>query len=125
MSMQRTAERKAKAQGFETISDHNDEGVDVVLSKKKGTPVTPESFAQWKETFDAEMAALKKESEKKNKGAQKLTGKQMFESGGDKLLASDGPAKDGEGDIDMSALRKVKGPLPLTTTASLCSIVMF
>ena len=32
-----------KAQGFETLTDHPDEDVEVVLSRRKGTPVTPGS----------------------------------------------------------------------------------
>ena len=44
--------------------------------KFHGTPVTIENFLAWKESFDAEMAALKKpEKEEKEK---KLTGRELF-----------------------------------------------
>lgn len=94
-------ERKNKSQGFETITDHADEEVEVVL-KNKGTPVTPESFAQWKEEFDKEMAA---EKTSQQKGKKKMTGRQMFEQG-KADVASDGIAKDGEEQFDIAAARK-------------------
>jgi hypothetical protein len=44
--------------------------------KFHGTPVTIENFLAWKESFDAEMAALRKpEKEEKEK---KLTGRELF-----------------------------------------------
>jgi len=86
-----------KDQGFETHTDHPDEDVEVVL-RRKGTPVTPESFAQWKAAFDEEMAA----NAPKVKG-KKQTGRQMFESGG-VSASSDGVAGAGEVDVDFRAV---------------------
>jgi len=98
-------ERRNKNQGFETVTDHPDEEVEVVL-RRKGTPVTPESFAQWKAAFDAEMEALKKEEAKTVKKEKKgLTGRQMFESGAISAT-SDGKKMEGEEEVDFSAVRK-------------------
>lgn len=47
--------------------------------KFRGTPVTPESFAAWKEKFEAEQKEGIKLLPKT--GPQKLTGKQIFEQG--------------------------------------------
>ena len=95
-------ERKNKDQGFETHTDHADEEVEVVL-RNKGTPVTPESFAQWKEEFDKEMAEANKAEVKGAK--KKMTGKAMFEQG-KADVASDGVAKEGEEQFDIAAARK-------------------
>ena len=46
-------------------------------NKFHGTPVSIENFLHWKESFDAEMALLKKLPEKEDKD-KKLTGRELF-----------------------------------------------
>lgn len=64
--------------------------------RSHGTPVTPETFAPWKERFYAELAAARARADEA--GKQKLTGKQYF-------LQMDGRARDeadGQRFVDIS-----------------------
>lgn len=66
--------------------------------KFRGTPVTPETFAAWKEKFEAEQKEGIKLLPKT--GVQKLTGKQIFEQG----LNKDDDDEDGvEGDEELAS----------------------
>jgi len=75
---------------FGLDEDYEDEEIVVNLTKKDTyTPVTKETFLEWKKRFDEEMLALKKAKGELIKQTEvKLTGKQMFERDA-KLVASD------------------------------------
>lgn len=65
---------------FETLDATQQDKVEVISSKAIGTPVTPESFAEWRAKFEAEIEALKTKEEREMEENQKMTGRQMFES---------------------------------------------
>jgi hypothetical protein len=80
--------------------DYEDHEVVINLTKKDTyTPVTRDSFLDWKKKFDDEMIALKKAKGELIKTTEtKLSGKQLFERDA-KLVASDALDKEDE-DVD-------------------------
>ncbi|BGO89899.1 hypothetical protein NBRC10512_003459 [Rhodotorula toruloides] len=95
---------------------------EAVAAKKRGTPVTKESFAAWASKFESEFAEQRrreeeervkalppKEREEAKRWAAKLTGRQLFEQG--KVIDSDAAAFGEEGDvaIDISQYERREG----------------
>nr|CAG4642098.1 EOG090X0F6V [Eurycercus lamellatus] len=54
------------------------EAEELEKNKFHGTPVTVENFLAWKESFDAEMAALKNKPTERDDKEKKLTGRELF-----------------------------------------------
>ncbi|BGP14199.1 hypothetical protein JCM10213_006697 [Rhodosporidiobolus nylandii] len=95
---------------------------EAIAAKKRGTPVTRESFAAWSSKFEAELAAQQakeeedrikalppKEREEARRWYNKLTGRQQFEQDA-KLFASDsGLVDEGDVAIDISAYERRDG----------------
>lgn len=72
-------EEEDDGNSFETRDLTTAAKVEVIASKAIGTPVTVESFMEWREKFIAEIE-LKKSTEQKDKEANvKPTGRQLFE----------------------------------------------
>ncbi|BGP23091.1 RWD domain containing protein [Rhodotorula toruloides] len=95
---------------------------EAVAAKKRGTPVTKESFSTWVTKFEFELAEQRrreeeerikalppKEREEARRWAAKLTGRQLFEQG--KVVDSDAAAFGEEGDvaIDVSQYERREG----------------
>ncbi|GAA5971721.1 hypothetical protein JCM11641_000699 [Rhodosporidiobolus odoratus] len=95
---------------------------EAVAAKKRGTPVTKESFAVWSKKFEAELASQKqreeedrikalppKEREEAKRWYNKLSGRQQFEQDA-KLFASDsGLVEEGDEAIDISQYEREEG----------------
>lgn len=64
---------------FETRDVTTAAKVEVIASKAIGTPVTVESFSEWRQKFEAEMEAQKSAGDKKQEYNVKLSGRQLFE----------------------------------------------
>lgn len=65
---------------FETLDSTQTDKVEVISSKAVGTPVTVESFAEWREKFLQEMETLKSKEQLGRESNTKMTGRQLFES---------------------------------------------
>lgn len=65
---------------FETLDATQGDKVEVISSKAAGTPVTVESFAEWRESFTAEMDKLKSKEDIAKETNTKMTGREFFES---------------------------------------------
>lgn len=65
---------------FETLDTTQTDKVEVISSKAVGTPVTVDSFREWREKFMQETEALKGEEELEKEANKKITGRQLFES---------------------------------------------
>lgn len=63
---------------FETIDITTTDKVEVISSKAVGTPVTKETFEQWRTEFLAEMKDTKDAAQRED--TQKMTGREYFES---------------------------------------------
>ncbi|GAA6034309.1 hypothetical protein JCM8097_003837 [Rhodosporidiobolus ruineniae] len=88
---------------------------EAIAAKKRGTPVTRESFAAWSAKFEAELAAQrKKEDEERIKALpprereearryySKLTGRQQFEQDAKLAFADSGLVDEGDVALDIS-----------------------
>jgi RWD domain/DRG Family Regulatory Proteins, Tma46 len=53
--------------------------VEVIASKAIGTPVTPETFAEWRERFMAEVEQAKTAEERRREADPRPTGRELFE----------------------------------------------
>lgn len=67
---------------FETLDSTQRDKVEVISSKAVGTPVTVETFADWREAFLQEFVynGKTKEDVEKEEGGEKMTGREFFES---------------------------------------------
>lgn len=73
-----TSDTSLDEEAFET-RDTKSAGVEVDASKCIGTPVTPESFAAWREKFMEELQQRKTEQQRGMEMTIKPTGRQLFE----------------------------------------------
>jgi len=92
-------------------------------AKTRGTPVTPAAFMAWRATFSREQAAIKarfdeeklakmssKEREEWRRTQARLSGRQLFEKGGDQFGEED-VEKDADADareVDASLFKRVR-----------------
>jgi len=82
---------------FEYLIEDDEEQVTNLKKKETYTPVTKENFILWKQRFDAEMRALRKEDGKSKE--IKLTGRQLFETNKD-LVNEENLQDEDEADVD-------------------------
>lgn len=79
------------------MEEDSEEDVANLQKKETYTPVTKENFVIWKQKFDAEMRALRKEDGKTKE--VKLTGRQLFEMNKG-LIVEEGLQDEDEADVD-------------------------
>lgn len=68
------------AKKFETFDATQTDKVEVISSKAIGSPVTVESFSEWREKFIAKKQAQKTTEQREKELNSKMTGRQLFES---------------------------------------------
>jgi RWD domain/DRG Family Regulatory Proteins, Tma46 len=79
MEVEEEEDDEVDAAQFETRDASTAAKVEVIASKAIGTPVSVESFAEWRNKFEAEIQEMKSASEKTIENNSKATGRQLFE----------------------------------------------